>query len=57
MTLTMIEIDIDRMKNFVHSVAYLIIAVLVATVLFEALVLKTFNLALLEGLTALMQLF
>ena len=57
MTLTMPEIDIDRMKNFVHSVAYLIIAVLVATVLFEALVLKTFNLALLEGLTALMQLF
>jgi len=57
MTLSMPDIDIDRMKNFVHSVAYLIIAIMVATVLFEALVLKTFNLALLEGLTALMQLF
>ena len=57
MTLSMPDIDIDRMKNFVHSVAYLIIAIMVATVLFETLVLKTFNLALLEGLTALMQLF
>lgn len=57
MTIAMPDIDIDRMKNFVHSVAYLIIAAMVASVLFEALVLKTFNLALLEGLAALMQLF
>jgi len=57
MTMTWPEFDIDRTKNFVHNVAYVIIAALVATVLFEALMLKTINLALVEGLTALMQLF
>lgn len=57
MTLVMPNIDFERTRNLVRSVMYVIIAALVATVLFEALILKTFNLALLEGLTALMQLF
>ena len=57
MTLTMPEIDVDRVKNFAHSAAYLVITVICFIIAFEALVLKSLNLAMLEGLLALMKLF
>ena len=57
MTLTMPDIDVDRMKNFAHSAAYLVVVIVCFIVAFEAMVLKTLNLAMLEGLLALMRLF
>lgn len=57
MTLTMPEIDFDQIKKHVQNVAYVVTAILIAAVLFESLVMRTFNLALLEALTRLMQLF
>ena len=57
MTLTMPDIDVDRIKNFAHSAAFAVITVLCFIIAFEALVMKSLNLAMLEGLLALMRLF
>jgi hypothetical protein len=51
------EIDFDQVKNYVRSIAYLIITAVCVVIAVEALALRTFNLALLQGLTALLQLF
>ena len=57
MTLTMPDIDVDRIMNFAHSAAFAVITVLCFIITFEALVMKSLNLAMLEGLLALMRLF
>ena len=57
MTLTMPDIDVDRIKNFAYSAAFAVITVLCFIITFEALVMKSLNLAMLEGLLALMRLF
>lgn len=57
MTITMPDIDLPRMKNFAHSMAYLVISIICFIVAFEAVVLKSLNLAMLNGLLAMMRLF
>ena len=57
MTITMPDIDLPRMKNFAHSMAYLVITVVCFIVAFEAVVLKSLNMAMLNWLLALMKLF
>ena len=57
MTITMPDIDLPRMKNFAHSMAYLVITVVCFIVAFEAVVMKSLNMAMLNGLLALMKLF
>lgn len=57
MTVTMPDFDIDRAKDYIRNVAYVVFAVVAASILIEAMLLKTLNLALLEALSALMLLF
>ena len=57
MTLTMPEIDVDRIKNFAYSAAFAVITVICFVIAFEAVMLRSLNLAMLEGLLALMRLF
>ena len=57
MTLTMPDIDVDRIKNFAYSAAFAVITVICFVIAFEAVMLRSLNLAMLEGLLALMRLF
>ena len=56
MTLTMPDFSNNRIRDTVKNIAY-VVAILVAAILMEAMLLKTLNLVLLEALSAVMLMF
>lgn len=57
MTLTMPKVDPDWIRDLAHATILALVGLVCGLIAIEAIMLKTFNVALFKGLTALLQLF